>query len=252
MSLLPSTQSIVERLEALSQRPVHITEDASISNLADIKLARGDMPFHLLRYKPTGSTPPDYLIAYQCGLALRVFETPPEKRFDLGSSEVGQKKLGDMLLDPKFPAVVRTMTDRLLHGLITQLRSYPVGLRVDAWLHESYPDLRELQTRGIRAQLDENIQALKAGTSGYYPTRLSRGNLSMNAAFALHWARLWNEPPLTLAYKAAGLLEHGESLMKIFHTIPPDAANDRQLIDEWGFELRIKDWYQFVPHPTAG
>ena len=252
MSLLPSTQSIVERLEALSQRPVHITEEASISNLADIKLSRGDMPFHLLRYKPTGSTPPDYLIAYQCGLALRVFETPPEKRFDLGSSEVGRKKLGDMLLDPKIPAVVRSMTDRLLHGLITQLRSYPVGLRVDAWLHNGYPDLRELQTKGIRSQLEENILALKAGTSGYYPVKLSRSNLSMNAAFALHWSRLWNEPPLTLPYKAAGLLERGESLMKIFHKIPPDPANDRQLIDEWAFDLGIKDWYQFVPHPTAG
>jgi len=252
MSLLPSTQSIVERLEALSQRPVHITEDASISNLADIKISRGDMPFHLLRYKPTGSTPPDYLIAYQCGLALRVFETPPDKRFDLGSSEAGRKKLGDLLLDPKIPAVVRSMTDRLLHGLITQLRSYPVGLRVDAWLHESYPDLRELQTRGIRAQLDENILALKAGTSGYYPVKLSRSNLGMNAAFALHWSRLWNEPPLTLPYKAAGLLERGESLIKIFHKIPSDPANDRQLIDEWAFDLGIKGWYELVPHPTAG
>lgn len=45
MKLLPSTQSIVERLEALSQRPVHINEDASISNLTDIKLSRRDMPF---------------------------------------------------------------------------------------------------------------------------------------------------------------------------------------------------------------
>ena len=45
MSLLPSIQSIVERLEALSQRPVHITEDASISNLADIKMSCRDMPF---------------------------------------------------------------------------------------------------------------------------------------------------------------------------------------------------------------
>lgn len=45
MSLLPSAQSIVERLEALSQRPVHIAADADISNLADIKMSRRDMPF---------------------------------------------------------------------------------------------------------------------------------------------------------------------------------------------------------------
>lgn len=251
MGLFPSTQNIVERLEALSQRPVHITEDATIRNLADIEISRGDMPFHLLRYKPTGTTPPDYLIAYQCGLALRVFETAPDQRFDLGSGEAGRKKLSDLMLDPKIPAIVRTMSDRLLDGLLTQLRSYPVGLRVDAWLHENYAELRELQMQGIRAQLEENILALKAGTSGYYPVKLARSNLSMNAAFALHWSRLWNEPPLTLPYKAAGLLERGESLMKIFQKIPPEAVNDRQLIDEWAFDLGIKGWYQFVPRPTA-
>jgi len=78
MSLLPSTQSIVECLEALSQRPVHIIETAALETMADIKIARGNQPFHLLRYRPTSSTPPDYLIAYQCGLTLRVFELPPE------------------------------------------------------------------------------------------------------------------------------------------------------------------------------
>ena len=251
MSLLPSTQSIVERLEALSQRPVHITEDAALQTLADMKIARGDQPFHLLRYKPTGSTPPDYLIAYQCGLALRVFEAPPERRFDLASSDAGRKKLGELLLDPKIPAIVRSMTDNLLHGLLTQLRSYPVGLRVDAWLLANYPDLRELQVRGARAQLLENVEGLKAGASGYFPPKLYRANMAMNAAFAAFWSRLWNEPPLTLPYKAAGVLDRGESLLKICERIAADAANDRELIDEWAFDLGIKGWYQFVPHPTA-
>ncbi|NDJ14611.1 MAG: hypothetical protein EBY17_26010, partial [Acidobacteriia bacterium] len=97
MSLLPSTQSIIERLETLSQRPVHITEDAAMDLVADIKIARGTQPFHLLRYRPTGSKPADYIIAYQCGLALRTFEIPPEQRADLAVCEAGRKQLGDLL-----------------------------------------------------------------------------------------------------------------------------------------------------------
>src|SRR6266536_598850 len=42
MSLLPSIQSMVERLGALSHRPVHVTEDGSVETMADIKLARGN------------------------------------------------------------------------------------------------------------------------------------------------------------------------------------------------------------------
>lgn len=219
--------------------------------VADIKVARGNQPVHLLRYRPTGSTPADYIIAYQCGLALRSFEIPPEQRVDLGVCEAGRKQLGDLLRDPKFPAMIRSMTDSLLLSLLTQLRSYPVGLRVDAWLHANYPDLRDLQKQAVRAQLNENLQSLTAGMAGFFPAKLSRSSLGMNAAFALHWSQLWNEPPLTLPYKAAGLLERGESLMKIFHKLPPDAANDRQLIDEWAFDLGIKGWYQFVPHAPA-
>ena len=70
MSLLPSTKSIVERLEALSQRPVHIIETAALETMADIKIARGNQPCHLLRYRPTSRKPADYVIAYQCGLQL--------------------------------------------------------------------------------------------------------------------------------------------------------------------------------------
>ena len=249
MGLLPSTQSIVERLEKLSGRPVHITEDASIEMLADMKMARGDQPMHLLRYKQTGNDAPDYLIAYQCGLALRVFELPPEKRVDIAPSETGHKKLGDLLLDPKFPPVVRTMTDSLLAGLLTQLRSYPVGLRVDGWLYTNCPDLRGLQTKAVRSQLGQNVDAMKAGAGGYFPPKLYRANMAMNAAFAAFWSWLWNEPPLTLPYKAAGVLDRAESLLKILDRVPADPACDTQLIDEWAFDLGIKGWYQFVPQP---
>jgi hypothetical protein len=40
---------------------------------------------------------------------------------------------------------LRKYADQLFDGLMTQLRSVPIGLRVDAWLAADYSELRELQ-----------------------------------------------------------------------------------------------------------
>lgn len=79
VSLLPATQFILEHVERITGRPVHVQEDPSLSTLAHIHTARGNAPMHLVRYKPQGTEPPDYFVAYQCGFVIRLFQTPEEK-----------------------------------------------------------------------------------------------------------------------------------------------------------------------------
>jgi hypothetical protein len=248
MPLLPATLRIIAQVETLSNRPVHISEDATLDTLAKITIARGDAPFHLLRYKPTGSMPPDYFIAYQCGFVVRLYQAPPEKRFDVGSNEEGKRRMTEALSDEKFPREMRDMCDFLLTGLITQLRSYPIGLRVDHWLLESYPELRDLQKRGTQVQLEQNIEAIKMAKKGLFPPKLVKANLTMNAAFALYWSRAWNDASLALPYKAAGFIDQGSKLLAVWDRVSQDAACDMDLIDEWAFNLGLKGWYARVPH----
>ena len=47
MNLLPATQSIIQRVEELTGRPVRIEEDASLQMRAHIQVARGDAPLPL-------------------------------------------------------------------------------------------------------------------------------------------------------------------------------------------------------------
>ena len=43
---------------------------------------------------------------------------------------------------------------------LIQLRSFPVGLRVEPWLRETYPELIDGQVECIHWQLQENVRAL--------------------------------------------------------------------------------------------
>jgi hypothetical protein len=55
--------------------------DDELPVLTTMQTARGGAAFHVIRYR-TSNDPLDYLIAYQAGFLLRLFQNPPERRFD--------------------------------------------------------------------------------------------------------------------------------------------------------------------------
>ena len=87
------------------------------------------------------------------------------------------------------PESIATLRDQLFDGLMTQLRSIPIGLRVDSWIMREYPELSELQQKAAMQQLQENLQVLSPEIKKIAPTKILTANLSMNAAFAEFWAR---------------------------------------------------------------
>ena len=248
MPLLTATRNIIDLVEKLSGRPVHVSEDPSLKTLSTMTTARGDAPMHLIRYQPTGVMPPDYFIAYQCGFTIRLFMSPPDKRFDVGYSADGERKMKEAISAASASKHMLEMSEYLLSGLITQLRTYPVGLRIDQWIHEFYPELHDLQKKGVLIQLRQNTEAIKAGSSASFPRKVVKANLGMNAAYALFWSKRWNDDSLVLPFKAAGLLETGSRLLDIWNKASDDTTADMDLIDAWAFELGLKGWYKSTPY----
>jgi DNA topoisomerase VI subunit A len=52
MKLRDTTRKIISRLEENSGYPVQVLEDADLPTFAVIRIARGNMPAHILKYKP--------------------------------------------------------------------------------------------------------------------------------------------------------------------------------------------------------
>jgi len=72
----PSPEEITKQQIALLEKksgcPVHVMEDADLSTMSAIKIARGNLAAHIISYKPGLKTEsPDYSIIFQCALALR-------------------------------------------------------------------------------------------------------------------------------------------------------------------------------------
>ena len=138
MPLHPDAQRMIRKVEELSGRLVHVTEDPELRMMATISPARGAAPAHFLRYRP-GTSAVDYLVAHQLGLLARQFSCPVGDRWEVVATAAEEQAgieamgLGGYPLD----------SARALEGtIVTQLRTYPVGMRIDDWIWKNLPDLQ--------------------------------------------------------------------------------------------------------------
>lgn len=249
MSLLPATKAIIDIAERVSGYPVVVTEDASLQTLAAMQMASNAAPMHIVKFRPVPGEAPDYFISYQCGFIVRLFETPPELRFRFAIpnetiTKRGAELFGRAGLADSSEQFVRWM----IEGVLTQLRSFPIGLRIDDWLLNVSPGLRLQQVKGARLQLAQNASALNLPLRNRIPEKIINANTAMNAAFAIYWAKSLVDDSVTLPYKAIGALKPGQELMDIFATIDPSPSNDTSLVDQWASDLGFEDWYRWAEY----
>jgi hypothetical protein len=258
MTFRDVTRAVIERVESVSGCAVVVSEDASLKTLSASRIARGENRIHAISFNPSAVSEPDYLICYQCGFILRLFAVPPAQRVDLASTAEGRQVVSRLLNAPDGPGkkmklppeTVEVLRDQLFDGLMTQLRSIPVGFRVDSWIMREFPELAPLQREMVMRQVKDNLGALSPDLKKIAPKKVYQTNVSMNAAFAEFWARRFSDPSFSLPYKAAGFLKTGQELLAFLDEIPDDPSADRELIDAWMERLSLHGWYQWVPYQS--
>ena len=255
MELRDAIRKLMSETEQATGCPVVVTEDATLSTTAGVLMAESNRPGHIIRIHPKAPAAVDYYVAYYCGMIQRFFENPPEERFLFGIGDKGRYQFRKLLERmPTFkrlgePAIF-AMSEHLLNGIMTHLRSIPLGLRLDNWIFSEHPELLEMQRTAIRPQLQENSRSTDDKFRNLCPPQVFDATMAINAAFAQFWAEKWNQPELTLPFKASGYAAAGEKLLKICQDVPDSGRTDRVLIDAWGVELNLTSGYVWVPYPS--
>lgn len=255
MTLQQTTQDVLKSVEEATGRPVVIQPDPSLGTLlAKLTMARGSAAAHLVTYNPLAGAV-DYVICFQCGFLLRMFKIPEADRYSVAGSARGRKETEKLIADHlrkkamSYPKEIQSkMVEQFFGGIIQQLRSVPIGLRIDSWLQQIAPGFADQQKKAIDRQLNDNAMSLRPDVRQLVPVKVYEANVGMSAAFALFWSRTWNDPLLSMPYKSSGDLATGQKLLKIFDEIPNDPANDKKLIDAWGSNLGLTGWYEFLPY----
>ncbi len=223
MSLSETTRSVLRLVEERSGIPVHVEPDPNLPGtiLAKVVMARENLLLHRVFYRPNSTTPPDYLICQQAGFILRFFAVPADRRFDFAASDAGTKAVEELVkVHPVAkmlpPQALPQLTTMLRDGLLSHLRSIPLGMRVDRWLAAEFPDLIPLQKQSILRQLEDSAVTLAPQHRQTAPKLIFDATESISAAFAAYWARRLNQPQAVLPFKSAGYLHSGEILLDIW------------------------------------
>jgi hypothetical protein len=251
--LRPDTLDIVQRVEALSGCPVELRPDSMLEVQATLQKARNGAAAHVLRYRP-GSGALDYWVAYQCAYALRFYALPPHQRLDLSDTGDGTAQVESWLMaDPslaeddlmRVPMFARQIEQ---WALMTVL-SYPLGMRIDRWLHREYPALRVEQAEGMAQSQSENLQLLSLAMGRL---KVPQPLLGMPAAYALLADSMLGTSLHSVAWRDGGALAAGQVLFGVLEQHPDDPAHDRDGVDAWAQALGMSGWYRWQPYRMQG
>jgi hypothetical protein len=244
---------IIDQLEQLTDKKLLLAEAESLSTHATLRVAGVNDPAHVFRYRSNLKQHLPYLVASQCGLVLRILQTTPPLRFDLTSepscgaeilklARARFQKNGESLSEK---AVVE-LSGIFQNALGVQLRSIPVSLRIDDWILNEFPALKDMQRACTIQHLTEGMATLAPQVRKNIPDEIFEPSASMNAAMAGYWARAFDDESLILGYKATGYLSTGSTLLGHFDAIPSQPDNDRQLVQTWIETLGLQDWYLLI------
>ena len=246
MPFAPEVQQLIEQVERISERPVHVMEEADLKARATVMPARGGAPAHMIRFRP-GSASLDYLVASQLMFLIRTFSCPAEDRWEIAATtaeqSAGIKAMGMAEFSDSFARA-------MIGQIVTQLRTYSIGFRVDGFIWKNLPGLRKQQETEIRSQLAENERALAPEIRGKFPKPLVDTNTTMNALYATFWSGLLEEPRFTIPFVALGYRGKAAELEAVLHEIPNEPPDDRMLVERWAEILGLSSAFHFNSYST--
>lgn len=221
---------------------------------ASVKVARGDMPDHLVLYHPGHKEHLPYLIAHECGHVLRLYGVPEEERrlpsvnrahrrnivYAIGNDIEKFHRIG---LSPDHLSQLVTMWHG---GIIRQLTNMPVDMRIERWLYEEHPGLREYQVPALIEQLRENFQVLSSQVKELTPRKVYEASNGLNAAYARYLSLMLAEDGHYSPYVGTPFERVGRELGDYqWMTTDLGYKGDVQAINRWSRYFGTIGWWEW-------
>ncbi|MCB9512304.1 MAG: hypothetical protein H6695_19145 [Deferribacteres bacterium] len=246
-------QDIIRKVEKISAKKVRLVEKRGMNMPVIVKVARPEVPAHLLYFDPTHGDISYHSIAHECVHILRLFEAEPGKRIvPIATSEMRDKALEMIEAEIEETAIeltddmARKMQDFWYDSIIRQLSNYPVDIRIEQWLYKYYPELRPVQSKAIKMQADAAAGSLKDEVQDLTPPMIYEAANVMNYAYLTTLGKFL-ETAIDLPFRASQFAEEGKKLVAITDDSDrDDHEGDVEMIQHWADFLGLSDWFAWM------
>ena len=252
--LVEPVRAILKSIVELTKKPFRFVEKNDLETHAAVKIARSNMPEHIIIYKPEHNEFINHLIAHECGHIKRIYETPPGKRFmvintddqKIGGMATFQKDLEKMATNTG-DETARKMANLWYSGLIKMVTNHPVDLAIEKWLFDDYPGLRTLQINSLSSQNDLALKGLSERVKGMTPIFVYNAANLMNAAYMNLLGKIIKVKLFT-KWKRTEFFNESLELAKLLDAEkgwPPE--KDCEMVDIWAKHLKLNNWFSWHP-----
>jgi len=251
LELIPETKEILKNVEELTKKKFKFIPNSKITSHAKLKIARNDMENHIVYYKEGASQSINHIIAHECGHIIRIYEAAPSERLiPYFSSKNFEYALEDSSEDIEniskiiHKAKLNQLIEMLFKGLVMQLTNQPVDLKIEEWLYNRYPGLREFQKISFQSQLQEALGGLNKDVRAITPSKIYEASHSMNYAYFNVLAKK-TKFDFDSIYDNFEFENKGRSLIEIMGKYGNNFDGDLKRINDWANILNLSHWYEW-------
>ena len=252
LNLIDPVNEILQKVKEATGKDVRLIEKNDLSTYAALKIARRNMPSHLIFYKAEHDEEINHLIAHECGHVLRMFGVPAEKRVipytddqiklkALTQIEPEIQKLSSVLPFNKLAQIVNLWYD----GIVKQVTNFPPDIMIEKWIYGEYPKLRPYQSRCINKQHKDAVAGLSMEVANMTPRKILDASNIMNYAFfriigmhfGVNYVRSYNSSPY---------FDRGKKLAKITENYVDSYEGDIEMVKKWADFLGLSGWFTWT------
>lgn len=243
-------KQLIEAVEKTTGFKVVVDTIDGISEDAQMISARPEMPIHSIRVSKTKLPYADYIVAVQCAMLIRLWSNPRSiPVFSPFAEKVCYR--ADRMAQSKplnqFTAKIAIETSlQLVQGLLHQLRSMPIEIQTIRDCRTQCPDLFDMQTDSVEAQLRMSSENFAPKIRSIAPDQTWKNSVSMNSAYALNWSGISGSTLPMLPYQSAGFADTAATLLAEINTRSDKTSEAyTQIVDAWAGHLGLNTLYKW-------
>jgi hypothetical protein len=252
LRLIDDVHAILDKVKEETGKGVEFVERSDLPTFAALKMARKNMPAHLILHKREHDEIINHLVAHECGHALRMFAVPEEKRLipysddALKLAALSQIEKEITSLSTVLPFEQLAGIVNLWHtGIVRQVTNHPPDIMIEKWLFDDYSSLRPYQRKSIQKQLAESVAGLSNSVKRITPWTILEASNVMNYAFfrllGLHFGANFIRP-----YSNTPYMKRGKELAAITEKEYVNSyEGDVRMANRWAEFLGLASWFRW-------
>jgi hypothetical protein len=242
--------AVLEEVKNTTGKGIKFIAKENFTGYATLKMARKDMPSHLIYYKKEHDEIINHLIVHECGHLFRIFRCPENQRLvPYSDQKIKDKALKS--IENEIMALTNILSeDQIAHvidlwynGLILQVTNFPPDIMIERWIFDQFPTLRPLQLKSLKKQHSDAVAGLTKTVRRTTPHTILLASNVMNYAFfrilGLHIGENFIKE-----YSSTRYIGKGKELTSITERNYTDShEGDNLMINKWAAFVNISDWF---------